>query len=125
MILADTSVWIEFLRGNREIFPALKSELETGNVVALECIFAELLQGAVDHRERRILLQYWESLPRVDQAGLWIEAGEFAGRRRLGDGGVGLIDAVILLAARKARAKLWTLDRNLSRLIRAGDRFSP
>ena len=48
------------------------------------------------------------------------EAGEFAGRRRLGDHGVGLIAAVILVAARKARAKLWTLDRKLSRLLQAG-----
>ncbi len=125
MILADTSVWIEFLRGNPEIFPALKSELETGNVVTLEGIFGELLQGAADDRERRILHQYWENLPRAEQAGLWIEAGEFAGRLRFAARGVGLIDAVTLLAARRARAKLWTLDRKLSGLLQAGERFSP
>lgn len=48
------------------------------------------------------------------------EAGESEGRRRMADRGVGLIAAVILVAARKARAKLWTLDRKLYRLLQAG-----
>lgn len=125
MILVDTSIWIEFLRGSSGAHGLLSRELEAGNVYALECIFGELLQGARDDRERAIITGYWEHLPKVDQDGLWIAAGETSGRDALFAKGVGLIDAVILLAARKAKARLWTLDKQLSAMLSEDERFQP
>jgi len=52
MIIPDTSVWIEFLKGNEPYFSQLKELLERNEVMGVECIFGELLQGAKNSRER-------------------------------------------------------------------------
>ena len=51
MIIVDTSIWIEFFKGNTKVFEELKELLEKGNVLGVEWIFGELLQGARDKRE--------------------------------------------------------------------------
>ncbi len=66
MIIVDTSIWFEFLKGNPIYFSRLQKLLENQNVLVIDCIFAELLQGAKDKRERDILLLYWNNLPKVD-----------------------------------------------------------
>ena len=125
MILVDTSVWIDFLLGDPATWQTLASELDAGNVLALECVFGELLQGARDDRERGIIRGYWANLPQIDDAGLWLAAGEYAGRQELLSQGVGLIDAVILIAARAAQASVWTRDRKLSGIMQPGERYRP
>ena len=125
MILVDTSVWIDFLRGDPATSQTLASELDAGNVLALECVFGELLQGARDDRERGIIRGYWDNLPKIEDAGLWLAAGEYAGRQRLLSQGVGLIDALILVAARAAHAAVWTRDRKLFALMEPGERYRP
>ncbi len=76
-------------------------------------------------RERRIIRGYWDNLPKIDDAGLWLAAGEYAGRQRLLLKGVGLIDALILVAARAANAAVWTRDRKLSGIMEPGERYRP
>jgi predicted nucleic acid-binding protein len=44
MILVDTSVWIEFFRGNEPYFTKLKELIESSDVLAHEVVFGELLQ---------------------------------------------------------------------------------
>jgi predicted nucleic acid-binding protein len=125
MIVADTSVWIEFFRKRSPIFAQLRKLLEAGEVFVVECVFGELLQGAKNERERKIINAYWQALPKIADEGLWIEAGEYSSKHSLMHRGVGLIDCVIFLAANKAKAKLWTLDQKLLALVRHSDRFSP
>ncbi|MEE9315780.1 MAG: PIN domain-containing protein, partial [bacterium] len=92
MIVVDTSVWIEFFKGNAPIFPKLKELVEMRQVIACECVFGELLQGARTKRERSILNEYWENLPKVDEHNIWIEAGTFSSEKKIQSKGVGLID---------------------------------
>lgn len=100
MIIVDTSVWIEYLRGkNPEISAALKVCLRKRQVVAISAIFGELLQGVKNKREREIVEGFWENLPQVDEHDLFIEAGQVANQYKLSSKGVGLIDAYILSAA--------------------------
>jgi predicted nucleic acid-binding protein len=112
--IPDTSVWVEFLRNREPIHARLKSLLERGEVLGVECVFGELLSGARNGRETAALELYWKSLPKLDEAGLWIEAGKQSASRRLHARGVGLIDAAILAAASRAGAQVWTLDRKLA-----------
>ncbi len=117
MIIPDTSVWIEFLKGNPKYNSKIVEILETNNLLALECIFAELLQGVRNKRERNIILSYWQHLPKIDGSGLFIEAGLFSNSNKLSDKGVGLIDALIAISTLKSNSMLWTLDKKLIKNI--------
>jgi predicted nucleic acid-binding protein len=45
LIILDTSVWIEHLKSNRNFFQKIRNLLERGEILAVECVFGELLQG--------------------------------------------------------------------------------
>jgi predicted nucleic acid-binding protein len=111
--IADTSVWVEFLRNREPVHARLKSLLERGEVLGVECVFGELLSGARSGRENAILESYWKSLPKVDEAGRWIDAGKLSASRHLNARGVRLVDAAILSVASRTGANIWTLDRQL------------
>ena len=117
MIIADTSVWIEFLKGNNPFFLDLQKLLENRQVIALEPVFGELLQGAKNKRERQIILDYWKNSPRIDEQGLWIDAGLYAGEKKLFSKGVGLIDAYIIVASLKTGSQVWTIDEKLVKAL--------
>ncbi len=124
MILADTSIWIEFLKKNKKVFAMMQEKLEKRKILAVECIFGELLQGAKNKREQRIITSYWEYLPKIDESGIWIQAGIYSGEKRLNSKGIGLIDAAILLVARKTDSTIWTLDKKLQNILRPGERYT-
>lgn len=117
MIIADTSVWIEFFRGNMDYLDFMGPLIEEKKIFALECIFGELFQGVRTKREAYIISEYWINLPRINDQGLWIEAGLLSSREKWHAKGVGLIDLAIVTAARKNHFKLWTLDKKLKGVL--------
>jgi predicted nucleic acid-binding protein len=117
MTILDTSVWIEFFKKKPEIFTPVKKLLEAEEVYALECIFGELLQGAKNNQERDLIIAYWRHLPKIDVNGIWIDAGKYSGENKLSSQGVGLIDAVIIMAAIRSKSKVWTLDQKLIKIL--------
>jgi len=117
MIIPDTSVWIEFLKGKEPFLTELDLLLEERQVIALECIFGELLQGAKTKRERKLITDYWNNLPKIEERGLCVRAGLHAGEQKLFAKGLGLIDVFILTAAESSGARVWTLDRKMASLL--------
>ena len=117
MIIVDTSVWIEFLKGNEPVFRRMQTLLENREITALEPVFGELLQGAKNKRERQVIIDYWKNTPRIDESELWIVAGLYAGEKKLFAKGVGLIDAYIVIASLKTNAQTWTLDEKLNKVL--------
>lgn len=115
-VVFDTSVWIEFLKGNPEFFESCQELLENDRVYGLELIFAELLQGAKGKREIEVILAYASLVPTLDEPFLIIESGLMSQKNKYINDGVGLIDAIILKAARKNKLKLWTLDKKLRKV---------
>jgi predicted nucleic acid-binding protein len=113
MIIADTSVWIEFLKGREPVSGQLRVLLAGREVLAVECVFGELLQGAKNDREQEVIEAYWRHLPKADGQGIWIEAGRFSGERNLYSKGIGLIDCVLIVTSLRTGARLWTLDKKL------------
>lgn len=113
MIIVDTSVWIEFLRGHQPFQSDMLALIEERRIAVPDCVFGELLVGARDERERSLLLAYRDNLPVAGGEGLLIRAGLYAGREKLRDRGVGLIDAAILVAAVESGCPVWTLDGKL------------
>lgn len=114
MILADTSVWIEFLKqthgANNQKF---SDSLDVGNIVAISVVFGELLLGVRDEREEKVILEYWRFLPKIDEKDLFIAAGKLSSQYKLFNKGVGLVDCCILAAAKVNKLEIWSLDKKL------------
>jgi len=117
MIILDTSIWIEHLRNNQLYFPKVKKLLENKEVLAVECIFGELLQGIKNKSEKEIILNFWKYLPKENYENIIIQAGEYSSQNKLLDHGIGLIDAIILMHGIKSNSKFWTLDNKFLRII--------
>jgi predicted nucleic acid-binding protein len=114
MILADTSVWIDHLRGTDVRLAGL---LTRGAVGMHPMIVGELACGNLKNRAE--LLSLWRNLPHIvpatDQ-----EALHFLEQNRLMGKGVGWIDIHLLAAvARHGDAWLWTRDKRLAGLAAA------
>jgi predicted nucleic acid-binding protein len=117
MIILDTSIWIEHLRNNQLYFPRIKNLLENREVLAVECVFGELLQGIKSKPEKELVLNFWTYLPKENYENITIQAGEYSAQNKLLDYGVGLIDAIILMHGIKSHSKIWTLDNKFIKII--------
>ena len=125
MIILDTSVWIEHLKNNQNFFPKICNLLESKEILAVECVFGELLQGAKTESEKDIILEFWKHLPKEHFGNIIIEAGEYSAKNKLLEHGVGLIDAIILMHGIKSNSRIWTLDNKLTRVIPEGLKYTP
>ena len=67
MIIADTSVWIKFLKNNEPTSSLFERKLNNREILGIECVFGELLQGCADDYEIKIVKEYWENLPKKDE----------------------------------------------------------
>ena len=108
MILVDTSVWIDHLRGGDARLAAL---LEAGRVLSHPFVIGELACGNL--RNRAEVLTLLHELPRAVAATdaevlAFIETHTLMGR------GIGYLDAHLLAAAALSAARLWTRDRRLA-----------
>ncbi|GHV85253.1 hypothetical protein AGMMS50230_08610 [Spirochaetia bacterium] len=118
MIILDTSVWIEFLRKNEKYFDPISQMLTKMDIMAVEVVFGELLQGVKNKREEEIILDYWKHLPKIDNdTEIIISAGIYSHKNKLIDKGVGLIDSIIIMHGIKTNSKIWTLDTNFFKAI--------
>lgn len=123
MIIADTSIWIEFFKANELFYTKLKYLIDTGQILSVEPVFAELLQGARNKRERNLLLNYWKNLPGYSKDDLLIEAGIISSENKWISKGVGLIDSAIIVIAKKTKSKIWTLDKKMNSMLSNEEKF--
>lgn len=123
MIVADTCIWIEFLKGKEPYFTELSELLEQGQVLGLELVFAELMQGAKNKREREMISDYWIYLPKFSIDSVVYRAGLLCGQEKWFAKGVGLVDCAILLYCRETGSPLWTKDKKLQSICKKDDLF--
>ena len=123
MIILDTSIWIEHLRNNSEYFPVVRELMENSEILAVECVFGELLQGVKNKSERDIIINFWIHLPKENYENIIVQAGEYSAQNKLLDHGVGLIDSIILMHGIKSNSKIWTLDTKFLRVIPDGLKY--
>ena len=116
MILADTSVWIDFLRGApTAAADELDRQLAQHAVLMCGPVATELLAGV--HAGERMRLwemlsaMAWSDIGRVD----WFAAGDLRAELRERGVQVSLPD-VLIAAAASGRAALWTRDRQFERI---------
>jgi len=108
VILADSSVWIDHLRGGDAV---LIDRLDRGQILAHPFVIGELALGNL--RRRALILESLRGLPQAivasdDEVLGFIEAQALFGW------GIGYVDAHLLAAVRlTAGALLWTRDKRL------------
>ena len=110
MILADTSVWIDYLRSAN---PAMATSLSHGQIVMHPFVVAEIALGSLRNRRKR--LDELEALLEVKVAQLG-EVRHMIEARALYSMGLGLTDAHLLASCLMTPGvQLWTLDLSLQK----------
>jgi predicted nucleic acid-binding protein len=118
MILTDTSVWIEFFKSNPDFVNEMESILENKKVITIEPIFAELLYGSKNDKERNKIISYWKVLPRINfSEGSFIEAAYFANKNNYPNVGIGLIDSILCKVTIENKHLIWTLDKKILTIL--------
>lgn len=107
MVLADTSVWIDFLRGQN---PALGQRLWSGEIVTHWIVIGELATGNLSDRANFLAdLREMEMVsPATERESLVLIEN-----RRLYGRGIGWNDIQILASCLINHVPLWTSDRRL------------
>lgn len=115
--LADTSVWVEFLRdGSDGRARALDGLLESEAVLTCGPVAAELLAGAKG-KDRDSLWKLLQALPWAElDRDAWRAVGETAAELRSRGSSVPLTDIEIAVAAARAGSTIWSADRDFVRL---------
>ena len=113
MILADTSVWAQHLRGGDRL---LAERLEAGHIVGHALVVAEIALGSLRDRTGILgLLDDLASLPVADAD----EVRVLIERRRLFGRGIGFVDASLVASCLLVPGtRIWTRDRKLDAVAR-------
>ena len=124
MVLADTSIWVAYLRpGAEQITRELGEMLERRQVLVCGPVVAELVAGARPP-DRATLTKSLAGLPWADldhQA--WQSVGLLAAELRDRGQVLPLTDLQIAVAAHLSGAALWTSDHHFERLAPLLDGF--
>ena len=108
MILADTSIWIDYLRQEE---PLLTEKLSSGQVLMHGMVLGELAMG--NFKNRQLLLKRWSALPFIQSAPNE-QVLDFLETHQLMGKGIGWVDLHLVTAVSLARnVQLWTRDKRL------------
>ena len=108
MVLVDTSVWVDHLRGK----PSRLAELlEEGSVVCHPFIIGELACGNIRNRDE--ILDLLQALPLATAAD-HAEVLHLLQENRIYGRGLGWVDAHLLASAMLTGCSLWTKDKSLA-----------
>lgn len=111
MILVDTSVWIDHLRGYE---PELAYALDSDNVVMHTLVIGELVCGYVPNRFQQ--LAAWNRIPRVKELPNDDVLSQIESRKFM-ETGIGFVDAHVLCACLDSKGTLlWSRDKKLRKL---------
>ena len=116
MILADTSIWIAYLRDDPRVRPRAKALLDEQRMLTCGPVVAELLAGTRGAATEAL----WQSLVALPWASLdatgWRSVGEALGELVRQGRRIPLTDVAIGVAAAHSGAGVWTLDSHFERV---------
>jgi len=118
--LVDTSVWVEFLRGEKTtIKKRLEKLLDENRAVVSGIILAELLTGISNEKDQRFLEECFLGLPFLEATrGIFATAGKMGAALRKKGITLPLSDLLIASLAKAHSLTVLTLDNHFQTLAR-------
>lgn len=118
MVVADTSVWIEYLKGGHEPTRlALRDLIRAEQAALVGVVLAELLQGCRSSREADALLSKLTGLPFLETTfATWKRTGELSASLRRKGITLPLSDLVIAALALEHGCRVFALDPHFERI---------
>ena len=118
MVIADSNIWIYYLRDpHSEVGSTLQALLDADRILMTEVVLAEVLQGARTEREFDILLSHLTALPYQEMSkDTWVSAGRIGLELRLTKGLIPLTDLAIAAVALEYDHEVCTLDGHFDRI---------
>lgn len=119
-VLVDTSVWVDYLRGDTPHIAAKLDGLIAGAEICVpKIVLAELLQGARSEREIAAVEDFTEAFAIIDQGPeTWVKAGKLSRRLRGRGKTIHLIDCYIAVIAEEHGCAVLTLDEHFREIAR-------
>jgi predicted nucleic acid-binding protein len=113
MVLVDSSVWIEYFKGNESVLP-LNELIDTNNVCINDLILAELIPS-INHKKEEKLKDLLFSLTKNPIQINWNQIIQMQTiNLRNGINKVGIADLIIAQNAIDNNLELYTLDKHFS-----------
>ncbi len=108
MILADTSIWIDYLRGKND---RLAQYIQQDELVIHSMVIGELALGSFKNRQK--LLKSCARLPLISTVN-HEDVMKFIDEFSLMGKGIGWVDANLLASVYQDSAKIWTRNNRLN-----------
>jgi predicted nucleic acid-binding protein len=116
-ILVDTSLFIEFLKGNKQYGSEVTMLLEKNRVFSTGIIIAELMQGLKNLREEQYLAELITAVNILEiTTDVWIEAGNLSLSLRRKGINLPLTDVALAALAMEHNLSIFTLDRHFEQI---------
>ena len=112
-IIADSSVWFEYFKGNDPYFNKVQAYLNILSIKIIDPIVGEIVQGALNQKEINFIREHIQYVPKIEIKDLFEKAGEYSFKNKLISKGIGLIDACLIYATIETNSLLWTLDKKI------------
>jgi len=116
MVFVDTSVWIDFFRGQNKTVQVLSALLDERQVALVAPVWLELLNGA-KKSEFKTLIRVLSALPRYTPSDAtwktceqWVEVAVSKGKR------FGIPDLLIAATCSQNKGTLWSLDKDFHQM---------
>jgi predicted nucleic acid-binding protein len=112
-VIVDTSVLIEFLKGNEQYGGEITRLLEKDRVFSTGIIIVELLQGLKNLKEEQYIAELITAVNVLEiTTDLWIETGNISLSLRRKGINLPLTDVAIAALAIKHNLQIFTLDKH-------------
>ncbi|MHB8880530.1 MAG: type II toxin-antitoxin system VapC family toxin [Thermodesulfovibrionales bacterium] len=113
-VLIDTSVWIDYFKGNNVRLHEKTDEVLTySDVYVPKVVIAELLQGARSEKEISVIESFVEAFTIIDQAeDTWVKAGKLSFSMKRKGVSINLVDCYIAVLTAEHNCAIFTLDEH-------------
>lgn len=118
MVVADTSVWIEYFSGGEEsVRAALRALIRSGQAVVVGVVLAELLQGCRTKKDSAMILSTLTGLRFLEtNFSTWQRTGELGSSLQQRGITLPISDLVIASAAIEHDCPVFTLDAHFRQI---------
>ena len=118
MVIADSNIWIHYLRNpHSDVGSTLQALLDADHILMTGVVLSEVLQGARTEREFEILRSHLTALPYQEMSkDTWVSAGRIGLELRMGGELIPLTDLAIAALALEYDHEVYTLDGHFDRV---------